>query len=39
MAAYSADGSIHFLCMDWRHMWELLAAAKGPYSELKNLCV
>jgi DNA modification methylase len=39
MAAWSAEGSLHFLCMDWRHMGELLAAASGPYSELKNLCV
>jgi DNA modification methylase len=39
LAAYSADGSIHFICMDWRHMFELLAAARGVYAELKNLCV
>lgn len=39
MAAVSADGAIHFICMDWRHMGEVLAAAKGVYSELKNLCV
>lgn len=36
--AFSANGSIHFICMDWRHMREVLDAA-GPYSELKNLCV
>ncbi len=39
MAAYSADGSIHFVCMDWRHMTETLAAGEDTYSELKNLCV
>jgi len=39
MAANSADGSLHFVCMDWRHMGELLAAGKAVYSELKNLCV
>ena len=39
MAAYSADGSIHFVCMDWRHMIETLAAGESTYSELKNLCV
>jgi DNA modification methylase len=39
MAGVSIDGAIHFLCMDWRHIVELMAAAKGPYSELKNLCV
>ena len=25
--------------MDWRHMWEMLAAGRKVYSELKNLCV
>jgi hypothetical protein len=25
LAAFSADGSIHFVCMDWRHLDELLA--------------
>ncbi|MBX9927041.1 MAG: ParB N-terminal domain-containing protein [Hyphomicrobiaceae bacterium] len=39
MAAWSADGSLHYLCMDWRHMGEVLSAAQGPYSELKNLVV
>jgi len=38
-AAHSADGSIHFHCMDWRHMGEMLKAGAGVYSELKNLCV
>lgn len=35
----SQDGSLHFICMDWRHINELLAAAEQEYSELKNLCV
>src|SRR4051794_33139220 len=35
----SVDGSIHFVCMDWRHMAEMLAAAEGTYAELKNLIV
>jgi DNA modification methylase len=39
MARYSRDGSIHFICMDWRHMGELLAAGKETFSELKNVCV
>jgi DNA modification methylase len=39
LAAFSADGSIHFICMDWRHMAEMLAAGQGAYSELKNLIV
>jgi DNA modification methylase len=39
LAAFSADGSIHYICMDWRHIEELLAASHTAYSELKNLCV
>jgi DNA modification methylase len=39
LAAFSADGSLHFLCMDWRHLDELLAAGRDAYGELKNLCV
>jgi DNA modification methylase len=35
----SADGSIHFICMDWRHMREVLDAADKTYGELKNLCI
>src|SRR5215211_1901793 len=33
------DGAIAFLCMDWRHMGELLAAGEAVFSELKNVCV
>jgi DNA modification methylase len=33
------DGSIHYVCMDWRHLSELLAAGNEVYSELKNVCV
>jgi adenine specific DNA methylase Mod len=39
LTAFSANGSIHFICMDWRHMREVLEAAEAPYNELKNLCV
>ena len=39
LVAVSADGSIHFLCMDWRHMREMLSAGRAVYTELKNLCV
>jgi len=35
----SLDGAIHYVCMDWRHLGETLAAGKHIYSELKNLCV
>ena len=38
-ARFSRDGAIHFLCMDWRHLAEVLAAGKETYSQLLNLCV
>jgi DNA modification methylase len=38
-AAASRDGAIAFVCMDWRHMGELLMAGQAVFSELKNLCV
>ncbi|MFL6725837.1 MAG: site-specific DNA-methyltransferase [Sphingomicrobium sp.] len=33
------DGAIAFVCMDWRHMGELLTAGGQVFTELKNLCV
>jgi DNA modification methylase len=39
MAGASCDGAIHFVCMDWRHMAELLAAGNAVYDEFKNLIV
>jgi DNA modification methylase len=33
------DGAIAFVCMDWRHMGELLAAGRHAFTELKNLVV
>jgi hypothetical protein len=38
-AAFCRDGAIAFVCMDWRHMGELLVAGQAVFSELKNLCV
>jgi hypothetical protein len=39
MAAHCRDGAIAFVCMDWRHMRELLEAGSAAFTELKNLCV
>jgi DNA modification methylase len=39
LAAWSKNGSVHYVCMDWRHMSELLAAGKQAYDSLLNLCV
>jgi hypothetical protein len=39
LAAHSRPGSVHFLCMDWRHAGELLAAGTQVYETVLNLCV
>jgi DNA modification methylase len=35
----SRDGAVHFICMDWRHMDDVSAAASGLYGDLLNICV
>jgi DNA modification methylase len=37
--AFSSDGSIHYLFIDWRHLPELLAAGRPLYADWKNLLV
>lgn len=39
LCRHSQDGSVHQICMDWRHMREMLDAGRAVYSELKNLCI
>jgi DNA modification methylase len=39
MIKHSRDGSLHYICMDWRHMFELLSAGRAHFTELKNICV
>jgi DNA modification methylase len=39
LAKYSADGSIHFIFMDFRHLQEILSAGRAAYTELKNLII
>jgi DNA modification methylase len=39
LVKFSSDGSLHYLCIDWRHLGELLAAGAKAYTELKNLAV
>jgi DNA modification methylase len=36
---HSRDGSVHFICMDWRHAADVLLAGKKAYDTLLNLCV
>ena len=35
----SEAGALHYICIDWRHIGELLAAAGRVYAEIENLCV
>ena len=36
---FSKNGSIHFNCIDWRHLQEMIAAGDAAYTEFKALCV
>jgi DNA modification methylase len=38
-AKVSRPGAVHFICMDWRHMDDVSAAATPLYDELLNICV
>jgi len=38
-ASVSRPGAVHFVCMDWRHMDDVSAAAGPIYDELLNICV
>jgi DNA modification methylase len=39
LAQHTDAGSIHFICMDWRHCYEMTIAGNACYTELKNICV
>src|SRR6266513_2801581 len=38
-AAHSRDGAVHYVCMDWRHIGELLEAGGAVYDDVLNLAV
>lgn len=38
-ADVSMNGAIHYQCMDWRHVEEMMKAGSAVYSELKNICI
>jgi DNA modification methylase len=39
LVAATREGTLHYVCMDWHHLNEILAAAQSVYSEIKSLCV
>jgi DNA modification methylase len=38
-AQVSRSGAVHFVCMDWRHLDDVSAAACSIYDKLLNICV
>ena len=38
-AKVSRNGAVHFVCMDWRHMEDVLAVGHSIYDDLLNICV
>jgi DNA modification methylase len=39
LAQHSAEGSLHYIFMDWRHTADLLRAGERVYRQLKNIVV
>ena len=39
VASTMRDGAIAYICMDWRHLGEMLTAGKASFTEFKNLVV
>lgn len=35
----SRDGALHYVCIDWRHVSELIDAARALYGAMLNICV
>ena len=38
-ATHSRAGALHYVCMDWRHLGELIEAGDQTYGEMLNLAV
>lgn len=38
-AAISRDGAVHYVCMDWRHMSDVVGVGSNVYGDLVNMCV
>ena len=36
---FSKNGSLHYICMDWRHVAEIINAGTNIFDEFKNLCI
>ena len=38
-AVHSRAGALHYVCMDWRHLGELIVAGNQTYGEMINLAI
>jgi len=38
-ATHAQDGSLHYICMDWRHIGALVEVGLSIYTTLNNICV
>jgi DNA modification methylase len=38
-ARVSIDGAVHFVCIDWRHIAELIGAGRAVYDAMLALCI
>jgi hypothetical protein len=38
-AQVSVEGAVHYVCVDWRHIAELIIAGRSTYGAMLNLCV
>jgi hypothetical protein len=34
-SSVSIDGAVHFICMDWRHVGELVEAGRAAYGVMR----
>lgn len=39
LSRYSVNNSIHYICMDWRHVGDLITAGRQNYDALLNFCI
>ena len=39
LVQHARPGALHYVCIDWRHLYEAQTAGRSVYTELKNLCV
>lgn len=39
LAEFSKDGSMHYICMDWRNTGVMMDVGSKVYATLKNICI